>query len=222
MFLVDNYERLSLPRILIAAVLTSVLILGGIFWFDIPVQQLLRRLDCGFIEFFTMFGATKFILCASFIVFIFKVWSTGIFSKRADQIVKFIMSGRSKILTTSAIVFISTLCAAICTGALKFIIGRYRPVLFETMGATGFEPFSVQDLFHSMPSGHTTATFAALISIGLMFPKIKKYTWTLAILLGLSRIIVGAHYPTDVIFGAFIGMITADVVYLSFKRANEK
>ena len=48
--------------------------------------------------------------------------------------------------------------------------------------------------------------------LGLLAPKIKWFTWTLAIVIGLSRICVGAHWPSDVIFGAFIGMLAADVV----------
>jgi undecaprenyl-diphosphatase len=66
--------------------------------------------------------------------------------------------------------------------------------------------------FNSMPSGHAAASFAGLVMIGLLFPKIKWVSWTIAIIAGISRIAIGDHWPSDVLLGAFIGMAAADFV----------
>jgi membrane-associated phospholipid phosphatase len=117
------------------------------------------------------------------------------------------------------LIFSSVLSAGVIAKIIKICVGRFRPVFFEAFGMTGFRPFSLEWAFNSMPSGHTTATFAGLIMAGMLAPKIKPVTWTLAIIVGLSRVAAGAHWPTDVILGAFIGMVAADVVkYLAFKR----
>ena len=82
---------------------------------------------------------------------------------------------------------------------------------------TGFYPPSLEWAFNSMPSGHATATFAGLVMLGLLAPKIKWATWTLAIVVGASRVAYGAHWPTDVLLGAFIGMVVADLVRAGLK-----
>lgn len=77
---------------------------------------------------------------------------------------------------------------------------------------TGFFPPSLDWAFNSMPSGHTAVSFAGLVMIGMLLPKYKPLTWGLAVLVGVSRIAVGAHWPSDVLLGAFVGMVVADVV----------
>ena len=111
------------------------------------------------------------------------------------------------------------LSAGIVAKIIKVCVGRFRPIFFEALGITGFRPGSFEWAFNSMPSGHTAATFAGLVMAGMLSPKIKPITWTLAILVGLSRVAAGAHWPTDVILGAFIGMVAADLVkYFAFRR----
>lgn len=112
----------------------------------------------------------------------------------------------------------SVLSASIVGKALKIIIGRMRPLFFEALDKTGFVPFSTDWAFNSMPSGHTFASFAGLIMLGLLAPRIKWFTWSLAIIIGISRVCIGAHWPSDVILGAFIGMVAADFAKSGLKR----
>jgi membrane-associated phospholipid phosphatase len=117
------------------------------------------------------------------------------------------------------LIFSSVLSACFVVNIIKVIVGRFRPIFFEALGVTGFRPFSFEWAFNSMPSGHSAATFAGLVMVGMLAPKYKSLTWTLAIIIGVSRIACGAHWPTDVILGAFIGMVAADLIkYWAFKR----
>ena len=116
----------------------------------------------------------------------------------------------------------SVVMATVATGVLKFLIGRSRPVIYEALNATFFVPFTTESVFNSMPSGHTAVSFAGLVMLGMLFPRIKWATWTLATVIGLSRIYVGAHWPSDVILGAFIGMVCADITKYVLKKINTK
>lgn len=61
----------------------------------------------------------------------------------------------------------------------------------------------------SFPSGHTTAAFALSISWSPNFVSLAPYLFILATLVGLSRVYLGMHYPSDTIIGAVIGTTSA-------------
>ena len=60
----------------------------------------------------------------------------------------------------------------------------------------------------SFPSGHTAASFATVTVLLLCAPKKLSIPMTvLAVLISLSRLYVGVHYPTDVLGGVVIGVV---------------
>lgn len=62
----------------------------------------------------------------------------------------------------------------------------------------------------SFPSGHTTAAFS-IAGVFSMTTSLAAPLWTLAGLIGLSRVYLGHHYPTDVLAGAAIGISFASL-----------
>ena len=61
----------------------------------------------------------------------------------------------------------------------------------------------------SFPSGHTSAAFMMATLLGYYFPPliIPLYCW--ATLVGCSRVVLGVHFPTDILVGALLGICTA-------------
>ena len=63
-----------------------------------------------------------------------------------------------------------------------------------------------------MPSGHATTAFAVLAAFGSLWPRARTILLTYALLIAASRIVVTAHYPTDVAAGALVGIVGAVMV----------
>jgi membrane-associated phospholipid phosphatase len=116
---------------------------------------------------------------------------------------------------TSRLFYVCISCAvAIVIGeGLKIILARYRPVMLFESGAYGFHFFSTEWALNSTPSGHTLRMFSIMTALSMLFPRGSILFLAIAILVGISRIAVTAHYPSDVLFGAFIGIFSALWIY---------
>ena len=76
----------------------------------------------------------------------------------------------------------------------------------EIVGPFHFDAFSISARFASFPSGHTVTAFATALALGWFAPRLRWPLFALAVLIGLSRVGVGAHYPSDVLAGAALGL----------------
>jgi membrane-associated phospholipid phosphatase len=94
---------------------------------------------------------------------------------------------------------------------IKNVIGRARPFVAGN-DVWAYEPFTWHARYASFPSGHATTAFAALVAIGAIFPQARALMWIYAVLIALSRVIITAHHPSDVIAGAIIGAAGAILV----------
>lgn len=95
---------------------------------------------------------------------------------------------------------------------LKRLIGRARPFVSDDGGTLVFMPFIWRSEYASIPSGHGTTAFAAAIAIGALWPRTRAVMWIYALLIAASRVVITAHYPSDVIASAFFGILGAILV----------
>lgn len=66
---------------------------------------------------------------------------------------------------------------------------------------------------HSFPSGHTMHSVAFALILISYYPAWGYLVWPFALLVAASRIILGLHYPSDVLVGAAVGALTAAVSF---------
>lgn len=227
MFLRQN-NTLKWKWILIGALIIALFAVLGVLGMDKIMHMLIHKTDCnpwtissGFIcssaiIIGKIFSVKMWLLLSALSVLVFFIYKA--ITNENDFRYAFVKIKNSYVFY----VFCSVWFACLITGVLKVLIGRSRPVLFEALGNTYFVPGTFEYMFNSMPSGHTAVSFAGLVMIGMLFPRIKWATWTLAVVIAVSRIYVGAHWASDVLFGAFIGMVCADIVKYVLKRINSK
>ena len=96
--------------------------------------------------------------------------------------------------------------AGITTRAIKIATGRARPSV-KTEAHWNGPQFSSK--YHAFPSGHTASSTAFFVALFLARKKIGGPLLLIPILIALSRMIVGAHYLSDVTVAAILGVICA-------------
>lgn len=101
---------------------------------------------------------------------------------------------------------------------VKLIVGRARPELFAEHGAYSLTPFAYDDLYSSFPSGHSAAVGAFFGAFSMLVPPLRPLFLLGALTIGISRVIVGAHYPSDVAAGLLLGLWTAVATAFFFAR----
>ena len=128
-------------------------------------------------------------------------------------------AGLEKKWTRNLLYICVTGAVAIIIGeGLKYLLGRYRPIMLFEQNLYGLTFFSSKWALNSTPSGHTVRAFALLTAASLLCRRgaATALFLSLAALIGLSRIVLTDHYPSDVLFGAYIGIFTALWTYKYF------
>lgn len=108
----------------------------------------------------------------------------------------------------------------LCTNVLlKPLVARPRPWL----DVAGLLPLIHEPDMNSFPSGHTCAAFSAACGWWSALPKkwMRVTGLILAALMGLSRLYVGVHYPSDVIGGAAVGTLCGLAAWKLLEKRTE-
>jgi undecaprenyl-diphosphatase len=103
---------------------------------------------------------------------------------------------------------------------VKRMIGRARPLATGHIDPFAFAPFIWRADYASLPSGHATTAFSVLVAFGTLWPRARTALLLYALAISLSRVMVMAHYPSDVLAGAVVGSAGAIMVrsYFASRR----
>jgi len=93
---------------------------------------------------------------------------------------------------------------------LKRLCTRPRPYLVLPEANT----FKCLLRDYSFPSGHATAIFSLAVSFSFSFPGLTIVFISLAIMVSISRIYMGLHYPSDVIIGSTMGVFFSYITHI--------
>lgn len=105
-------------------------------------------------------------------------------------------------------VFTAVAAAGLATDLAKVVFGRWRPLaLFGPKAHYGFALFHHGYRHNSFPSGHASTAGALACALALLFPRWRALWFTVAAVAAASRVIVGSHYPADVVAGFWVGVV---------------
>lgn len=198
-------------RLRLLVIALGVLGFFALYPFDGPISAFFAR--CAprgdlrrELETLQQFGALSSVLIASFII-----W-------RLDR------TRRALLLDWYA----ASLAGAVVYNVLKHTIGRPRPKFDDPAFFTG--PFGVYPLdgrlrhpwefwngissdLASMPSSHTFAAVIMAVALTWMYPRLRPLAVVMVLVVGVARVALRAHYPTDVIVGFVLAYCLATIAF---------
>ncbi|MCC6320897.1 MAG: phosphatase PAP2 family protein [Phycisphaerales bacterium] len=122
-------------------------------------------------------------------------------------------------IRVGTLLFFCPAAAGLAAEALKLVLRRQRPELSD-----GWYVFRFADFWNGsglgLPSSHAAPAAAFALALITVWPR----WWALfalgAVLCGVSRVLAGAHFPSDVAAGAFVGLLLGRVVIRLDLRNN--
>ena len=160
------------------------------------IQSIANPFLDGLFQFITMFGEEAILIPLIAVIY----WA---FNKKMGEYIAY-----------------ASLTSVLVNGAIKDIFKAKRPI-----GEPGIRSLKVETATgYSFPSGHTqgTASFWSAIAIYLKNNYMYAISALIIILVAISRLYLGVHYPKDVLFGAIFGILTSFITYKLFNKVNNK
>ena len=195
------WRRCAWGGVLVAVAIVAAMVLidaAAIRW----VNRFPTWLNTAFNE-FTDFGQAQWFLVPFGIVYLAVVVAAS------TQVGRFAYGVLGTLAVRFGFMFLAICLPGLAGTVVKRLIGRVRP---SELGPYAYEPLSWRTEYASLPSGHTTIAFAALVAVGAVFPRARAILWVYAVLIALSRVVVSTHFPSDTIAGAAFGAFGAILV----------
>ncbi len=119
----------------------------------------------------------------------------------------------------SVIIYLLTI--GLTTQIIKHLVGRPRPNHTNFEENIDFNFFTLESSLHSFPSGHSSTIFMVCLILCTVLPKLKVYFFILASIIAFSRVVVGAHFLTDIIVGGLLALIVYKFLNVFFREKNK-
>lgn len=207
------------PTTIFVVVVALGLIFVSFTYIDRPLAIWLKKFDTffltGFFRLITDFGKGAVMLGLSFGATVLLALAALAFA-RSER-------GRSLALYAGRAFFVFCCVAAPAAIGLaaKVLVGRARPQLLFESQTYGFSPMKFDDLWHSMPSGHSlsAAGFAAGLALIAPLPAFPIIAFFGA-MIAFSRVTTTAHYFGDAIAGGALAIFCALLLKAAFRGAG--
>lgn len=193
-------RRRLLRQVTTLVVVAAVIVVALMFTLDIPVIVAMPPRGAPELwpaRVITDFGKAAYVL-----------WATGAAAAVAllwGWLRPGALSLRSQ--TGALFVFLSIALSDAIGEILKGSIGRARPFVDGRADAFHFAPWTWHEPFASMPSAHASTATALACAVACAWPRARVPMTIYALAVIVSRVVLLAHHPSDVVGGATIGVL---------------
>jgi len=207
---IDPKRPWLLPRraLAIAAGVVIALFVFGMLVIDAPSTRAVGHLPHWIVSFFdsiTDYGKSGYVLWPLGLLFLALAALPSLASRIEQRVL-------AALMVRAGFLFAAVAVPGLFDTIIKRLIGRARPLVGGSLDPTLFHPFAWRPDYASLPSGHATTSFALMVAISSLWPRARTYALIYALMIAVSRVVVTAHYPTDVAMGALVGIVGALMV----------
>ena len=153
-----------------------------------------------------------FIFLAKYLFWLIGIWFLWVIFTKKDWVGTMpVWKSRFQYISLAFISFV--LSRGIITNIVDSLLDSPRP-----FAALGVEALINHTAVNSFPSGH----MASLIPMALTLLVVRRRSGVFAIIatlvIGISRIIVGVHWPSDILGGIAVGILSFSLIYFVFRK----
>ena len=179
----------------IFAIFWIILAMLSYFFADKSIANFIHQLNNPLLshsgQLITHFGVATYYVPLSLLVFF---------------ITKFIWQ-KPKIAAITLFLLLAIAIPGITCDIIKFIVSRARPIELFHHHVYGFYFFHLKYDFNSFPSGHATCIASLMMALSLLWPRLWPGFMLIMVAVGLSRVVITAHFLSDVMMGWYLGAI---------------
>jgi membrane-associated phospholipid phosphatase len=194
------------PRAFVAVMVTIAAVIASMFFLDVAASDWARNPPRWFVEPFhtiTKFGLSGWFLYPLGTILL------ALAAIASSALPRFSQGVLAALGVRCGFLFLAIGAPGLFVTIVKRLIGRARPFVGGHDDPFLYAPFIWRPAYAAMPSGHATNAVAAAIAIGAVWPQSRWVMWLYALTIMLSRVVVLAHHPSDVIAGALVGAVGA-------------
>jgi lipid A 4'-phosphatase len=215
--MVAEWPRRWVKRLALGAALTVLAVILSILYVDRPVALFFHAQSEQLRAVFTFI--TQFGLSAGYLIGAAITFAALHIAARLRRFAP--LADRLRAYSQVPLFFFTAIAIpGLAVDLIKIVFGRARPKLLFSNGESSFAWWGTQADYWSFPSGHTANAVAIALAVSMIWPRYRVPAAIFAALIAASRIVVTAHYVSDVIMGAFLAFAIVPYVRFVFAQSG--
>jgi undecaprenyl-diphosphatase len=189
---------------LLTVVIGGASVAALMIWFDaweIALMPPRGTAGLGPVRFLTDFGKDSYVLLSLGAMFFCTLLVAAAHEPLEERL--------TDIIVRLQFIFLAVAVPLLAGELVKWTVGRGRPFVGGAPNPFNFAPFAGTEAHASLPSAHAITAFALAFAVTVVWPRLRGVMIAYALLIAVTRLVLLAHHPSDVVAGATIAIVGA-------------